>query len=40
MFGGIPASEIDDLKEYWEAFPELKESLFTKSDIPFADIAV
>ena len=40
MFGGIPASEIEDLKEYWEAFPELKESLFTKSDIPFADIAV
>lgn len=28
MFGGIPASELDELKEYWQAFPELKKVLF------------
>ncbi len=27
MFGGIPASEIDEFKEYWSAFPGLKENL-------------
>ena len=24
MFGGLPASEIDELKEYWTAFPALR----------------
>ncbi len=28
MFGGIPVSELDELKEYWRAFPNLKEKLF------------
>lgn len=28
MFGGIPVSELDGLKEYWRAFPNLKEKLF------------
>ncbi|MCC8139015.1 MAG: type I restriction-modification system subunit M [Lachnospiraceae bacterium] len=28
MFGGIPESELDDLQEYWDAFPGLKDSLF------------
>lgn len=28
MFGGIPKSEIDELAEYWSAFPNLKNSLF------------
>lgn len=28
MFGGIPATEADDLKEYWDAFPDLKADLF------------
>lgn len=28
MFGGIPHSEISELKEYWEAFPSLKSELF------------
>ena len=34
MFGGIPWSEIDELKEYWHAFPSLKSALFenTSSD--------
>lgn len=28
MFGGLPVSEIDKLKEYWQAFPELRKDLF------------
>lgn len=34
MFGDIPWSEIDELKEYWHAFPSLKSALFenTSSD--------
>ena len=28
MFGGIPVSELDELKEYWRTFPNLKEKLF------------
>lgn len=30
MFGGIPASEIDEFKEYWSAFSGLKENLLEK----------
>jgi type I restriction enzyme M protein len=29
MFGGIPTSELDDLADYWAAFPGLRETLFT-----------
>ncbi|MDO4394072.1 MAG: type I restriction-modification system subunit M [Bacillota bacterium] len=28
MFGGLPISEIDELKEYWRAFPVLRSALF------------
>lgn len=28
MFGGIPESELQDLQHYWQAFPNLKTSLF------------
>lgn len=31
MFGGIPENEIDDLQIFWEAFPELRETLFAKN---------
>lgn len=31
MFGGIPENEIDDLHVFWEAFPELRESLFAQN---------
>ena len=27
MFGGIPNLELDKLKEYWKAFPELRNAL-------------
>lgn len=39
MFGGIPMAEIEELKEYWEAFPTLKNALFTDSDIPYVEVA-
>ncbi len=40
MFGGIPTSEIDELSKFWEAFPNLKEDIFTESDIPYVNVAV
>lgn len=39
MFGGIPMSEINELNDYWNAFPTLKEFLFTASDIPYVQLA-
>lgn len=32
MFGGIPGSELDALRPYWEAFPSLKSALFRSDD--------
>lgn len=32
MFGGIPVSEVDELKRYWEAFPGLRETLFESAN--------
>lgn len=31
MFGGIPVNEIDALKKYWDAFPGLKNALFSNN---------
>lgn len=31
MFGGIPKTEVDELKAYWEAFPNLRNDLFTNA---------
>ena len=31
MFGGLPISEINELKEYWAAFPTLKAALLEKT---------
>lgn len=39
MFGGIPVSEIDEFKDYWLAFPQLRDALFTESDIPYVSFA-
>lgn len=36
MFGGIPVKEINELSVYWEAFPELKGSLFNNISIEMA----
>lgn len=36
MFGGIPAKEIDELNIYWNAFSDLRESLFfANSEVNF-----
>ena len=32
MYGGVPVSEVEDLAEYWAAFPSLKDSLFTRKN--------
>lgn len=40
MFGGIPENEIDELKNYWEAFPGLRESLFEKNNAVNAKLKV
>mgnify|MGYP000870028864 CR=1 FL=1 len=40
MFGGIPSSEIDEMSEYWEAFPELKSALFSDPDAEYTHFCV
>lgn len=37
MFGGIPNKEIEDYKEYWEAYPTLKNQLFKSINAEFSD---
>lgn len=36
MFGGIPASELDALADFWQAFPNLRAALFTDNGTPYA----
>ena len=41
MFGGIPNSEIADLREYWDAFPSLQTEVFAPmQDRPYSTIKV
>lgn len=40
IFGGIPTSEIAELRAYWEAFPSLKAQLFAASDMPYSSVTV
>ena len=40
MFGGLPISEINDLKEYWTAFPTLKTALLEKTSGEYSRIVV
>ena len=41
MFGGIPDSEIADLREYWEAFPTLRSEVFAPGkDCPYSSVRV
>ena len=39
MFGGIPVSELDQLKEYWNAFPSLRNALFVENGTPYVALA-
>ena len=34
LLGGIPNRDIDDLGDYWEVYPTLQKTLFTKSNRP------
>ena len=38
MFGGIPTSEIDELAEYWAAFPALRDAVFANNGTPYAEV--
>lgn len=38
MFGGIPTAEIDELQEFWSAFPGLKKGLFADEGIPYVNV--
>ena len=41
MFGGLPNSEIADLREYWDAFPTLQQEVFTEEqDRPYSTVKV
>ena len=41
MFGGIPNSEIADLREYWDAFPSLQSEVFQpEQDRPYSTVKV
>jgi type I restriction enzyme M protein len=41
MFGGIPENELNDLNNYWEAFPGLKNTLFSeKTESDYAALKV
>ena len=40
MFGGIPMTEISELDAYWNAFPNLKEALFTDVEAPYTSLVV
>ena len=38
MFGGIPANEIDELNRFWQAFPKLRDTLFTGTSSHHAEL--
>jgi type I restriction enzyme M protein len=38
MFGGIPKKEIDALSPFWEAFPNLRSALFSKSTGAYSNL--
>ncbi len=38
MYGGIPNYEIDELNDFWNAFPSLREELFEQENIPYSKV--
>lgn len=40
MFGGIPKSELNELKAFWDAFPNLKQDLFIDDGTPYVALGV
>lgn len=39
MFGGIPNAELEGMKDYWDAFPNLKSELFKQDGSPYVSIS-
>ena len=40
MFGGIPEKELNDLNNFWQAFPGLRDALFSKTSSDYAALKV
>lgn len=40
MLGGIPNSEIAELHDYWQAFPQLHDTLFTPKSAAYSELAI
>lgn len=40
MFGGVPKGELSAMDRYWDAFAELKKSLFKQTDTPQTEFKV
>nr|UWI49650.1 type I restriction-modification system subunit M [Clostridioides difficile] len=40
MFGGVPKSEIEILKDYWISLPNLKNDIFTTTTTPYVEVKV
>lgn len=40
MFGGIPLSELNELGDFWQAFPNLKASLFKAKNSEYVELDV
>ena len=40
MFGGLPAGEVAELDVYWQALPDLRETLFVDDGTPYLHLAV
>ncbi|EQB9713149.1 N-6 DNA methylase, partial [Yersinia enterocolitica] len=40
MLGGIPNSEIAELHNYWQAFPQLHNTLFTPKSAAYSELAI
>ncbi len=40
MLGGIPNSEIAELHNYWQAFPQLRAILFTPKSTAYSELAI
>ena len=40
MFGGIPLSELNELQEYWNAFPTLRSALFENTSSEYGRLIV
>lgn len=40
MLGGIPNSEIAELDKFWQAFPQLRSTLFTPKSAAYSELAI